>query len=359
MKKILVIQHKMIGDVLISTIICDNLRKKYPNAVIHYLVNDNTIPVLEGNPNIDKVLVFGKKEQSSLKELFKFGLLIRNERYDLLIDAYSKLQSWVITLLSGAKTKISYKKIGRNFMYDFNIPYAETPNSNLGLAIERRLSLLGPLKIDFKPISIPTLYISENEEKWANELFKKYNINEKIPTIMISILGSDIQKTYPFKYMSELIDFIGKNYNVNILFNYFPKQLESAKTIYNNCSETTKSKIHFEIFGDSLREYIAIMNRCSLIIGNDGGAINMAKALKKSSFTIFSPYIEKKIWATFEDGKKHTSVHLNDFKPELFKNKKEKELKSNSIEIYKNFNSEIIIPSLKDFLTTNIGEYHS
>ena len=31
MNRILVIQHKMIGDVLISSIICNNLKKAYPN----------------------------------------------------------------------------------------------------------------------------------------------------------------------------------------------------------------------------------------------------------------------------------------------------------------------------------------
>ena len=68
------------------------------------------------------------------------------------------------------------------------------------------------------------------------------------------------------------------------------------------------------------------MNQCDVIIGNDGGAINMAKALQKPSFIIFSPWIEKKIWATFEDGIHHLSVHLNDYKPQLFIGKKEKEL---------------------------------
>ena len=56
--KILVIQQKMIGDVLVSTIICNNLRKAYPDAQIDYLVYESTIPVLEGNPNIDNVLLF-------------------------------------------------------------------------------------------------------------------------------------------------------------------------------------------------------------------------------------------------------------------------------------------------------------
>ena len=68
----LVIQHKMIGDVLVSSLICTNLKKAYPNAQIDYLVNDNTIPVLDGNSNIDNIIIFNEKEQKSFNKLLQF-----------------------------------------------------------------------------------------------------------------------------------------------------------------------------------------------------------------------------------------------------------------------------------------------
>ena len=105
--KILVIQQKMIGDVLVSSIICNNLRKAYPDAQIDYLVYESTIPVLEGNPNIDNVLLFQEKHRKSKREFLNLAHEIRGIKYDLLIDAYSKLESWLIVLLSGAKRKIS------------------------------------------------------------------------------------------------------------------------------------------------------------------------------------------------------------------------------------------------------------
>ena len=49
--KILVIQQKMIGDVLTSSILFEVLRAKYPNAQLDYLVNSHTLPVIENNPN--------------------------------------------------------------------------------------------------------------------------------------------------------------------------------------------------------------------------------------------------------------------------------------------------------------------
>lgn len=354
--KILVIQQKMIGDVLVSSIICNNLRKAYPDATIDYLVNDNTIPVLEGNPNIDNIILFGKGPQKSFVELLKFAMTIRAKEYDLVIDAYSKLQSWVITLLSGAKRKISYKKSGRTFIYTDNVPMAAFPETNLGLAIERRLSLLSPLDLRIEKEVEPRLFVTEKEKQEAEELFRKHNVLEDRQTVMISLLGSEEIKTYPLEFMAELVNLIGERHDVNILFNYFPKQIEQAKTVLALCTEKTKEKIYFDLLGSDLRSFIGIMDRCTLIFGNDGGAINMAKALGKPSFIIFSPWIEKKIWATFEDGIHHTSTHLNDFKPELFKEKSYNDLKKLSLSLYSQFEPELIKPKLTSFLQANLKQ---
>lgn len=352
--KILVIQHKMIGDVLVSSIICDNLRKAYPNAEIDYLVNNNTVDILKGNPNINNIVIFDGNKQKSIWELLKFAIKIRKDNYDLVIDAYSKLQSWVVSFLSGAKQKISYRKKGRAFIYTDTVPFAESPETYLGLAIERRLSLLEPLKLILDKETTPKLYLSTDEIEKANEAFIEHKIDSSRKTIMISLLGSEEIKTYPLDFMSKVVDYIGTNYNVNILFNYFPKQLEQARKVYNSCSLETQSKIYFDLFGDSLRDYMGLMNNCELIIGNDGGAINMAKALGKSSFIIFSPWIEKKIWATFEDGINHTSVHLKDFHPEIFEGKTEKELKGKALEYYNLFEPNLLLKNLKKFLDTKV-----
>lgn len=345
----------MIGDVLVSSIICNNLRKAYPTAQIDYLVNQSTTPVLEGNTAIDNLILFTDKQQNSFLELLKFGLKIRKENYDLVIDAYSKLQSWIIVSLSGANRKISYKKPWRTLLYTDNVLMAENPISYLGLAIERRLSLLEPLELSIEKEVAPKLFVSEKEKTFAQEIFKQHSVKSDRKTVMISLLGSEKLKTYPLPYMAALVDFIGQNYDVNILFNYFPKQIDDAKILYDLCSEITKKKIYFDLLGNDLRSFIAIMNNCDVIFGNDGGAINMAKALSKPSFIIFSPWIEKKIWATFEDGINHISVHLNDYKPDFFAKKSYDDLKDEALPLYEKFIPSLILPKLKLFLTTQLS----
>lgn len=352
--KILVIQQKMIGDVLVSSIICNNLRLAYPDAQIDYLVYESTIPVLEGNPNIDNVLIFQEKHRKSKREFLNLAHEIRGVKYDLIIDAYSKLESWLIVLLSGAKRKISYKKSGRTFLYTHNVPFAEFPKTNLGLAIERRLSLLEPLNLKIEVDPFPKLYLTDKENQDALALFEYHQVRKDRKTVMISLLGSEKLKTYPLEYMAKVVDFIADNQEVNILFNYFPKQIEDAKIVFDACKNSTQEKIYFELLGDDLRSFIAIMSHCDLIIGNDGGAINMAKALGKPSFIIFSPWIEKKIWATLEDGVHHISVHLNDFKQDLLTNKTEKELKKTTLSLYQEFEPKMFEDKIELFLKQNL-----
>jgi heptosyltransferase-2 len=344
----------MIGDVLVSSILCDNLRKAYPKAQIDYMVYESTIAVLQGNTSFDNLILFKEKHKKSKWNYFKLLKSIRAEKYDIVIDAYSKLESWLVVLFSDAKQKISFWKKGRDFLYTDTVKRKKTSSTNLGLIIEQRLALLNPLQLDIKLETFPRIYVTQEENDFAASLFESHGIDQSKKTIMVSIIGSSADKTYPLEYMSQLVDFIAAKGDVNILFNYFPKQIEEAKTIYNGCKESTKQKIYFSVLGKSIREFIAIMNHCDMIIGNDGGAINMAKALEKPSFIIFSPWIDKKGWATFEDGINHVSLHLKEFKPDLFENKTAKIVKKETVSFYKAFTPELIYPALNTFLETHL-----
>jgi len=353
-KRILVIQHKMIGDVLITSLLCENLKKSFPNATIDYLVNSNTLPVLENNPYIDNVIVFNEKENSGFLKLVYFSKKINDNVYDVVIDAYSKLQSWINVYINSAPKKISYKKPGREFIYTDNVNKHSEPKSYLGLSIEHRLNLLAPLGIK-KPVAVePKLYLTTQEIESAKQTFKDFEVDKTRKTIMISLLGSDESKTYPLDQMAKMVNFIGSNYNVNLLFNYFPKQKDQALIVYNQLNDDTKSKVYFDLLGDDLRSFIAIANECDLIIGNDGGAINMSKAVGNKSFIIFSPWIDKNVWATFEDGTNHVSVHLKDYFPEKYKNHNNRKIKKVVDQYYSLFDFELFKEKLGSFIKHHI-----
>ncbi|MTH14385.1 glycosyltransferase family 9 protein [Flavobacterium sp. LC2016-01] len=354
--KILVIQQKRIGDVLLTSILCNSLKQAYPDATIDFMCYPNCKDVLLGNPNIDSIILLPNEVRKSYPSLFKFFFEIRAKKYDVLFDVYGKLETNLITLFSGATTKISYYKWYSSLFYNHNLHrLPKEAKTKYGQAIDNRLLLLQPLKLDESAINpYPKLYVAPKDNDDALALFKKHNVDQNKKIVMISLLGSEKIKTYPLEYMAEIVEYVSQNNDAEILFNYFPSQKEDAQKVYDLCSSETQKKIHFDLLAGTLSSFIAIMDLCDVIIGNDGGAINMAKALNKPSFTIFSPHVDKNDWATFEDGKQNISVHLNDFKPELFSELGDKEVKPNTLQLYTEFKPDFFKDQISFFLNEHL-----
>ena len=176
----------------------------------------------------------------------------------------------------------------------------------------------------------PKIFLTEKEQQYSK--LEKY----QAPCIMLGVLGSTPQKSMPYDYVAQLIDFITENYKVNILFNYAPHQKKEALKIYELCK--LKEQIIIDVYEDSIRGFIQLMDNCDLLVANEGGAVHIAKALQKPTFTIFSPYVLKENWASFEDGCKHTSVHLIEEKPELYnvvEEKSRRDIEKNPQKMYK------------------------
>lgn len=343
--KILVIQQKRIGDVLTSTILCDNLRKEYPQAQIHYMCYPNSTAVLVGHPSVDKIIELPNSIRKSYPKLAQFIWQIRKENYDAVIDAYSKLETNLISFFSGAKYKISYEKGYSNAFYTHNV--RRKPNgskSQLGLAIENRLLLLEPLIAKEKITEYkPKIHLTAQEISGATALLAQHGITEKKrPLVMFGIIGSEWYKTYPLDKMAQLIDHTVAVLDADILFNYIPSQKEDAQKVLDFCQPATRERIHFELYATGLRNFLALLSHCDVLIGNEGGSVNMAKALSVPTFSLFSPSVDKETWQIFEDEKENVSIHLKDLRPELYEEFTEKQIKERTFEFFEMYPIEQI-----------------
>ena len=355
MKKVLIIQNKRIGDVLLASVIANNFKAKYPDSEIHLMAYDFTEGVVMNNPNIDKFISVNEKELKKLPNLIKTIKQVRKEKYDIIFDSYSKTQSRLICKFSGAKMTIgnkSRKKLGNWGYYTHPAQLLKQGTKICGKAIEDRIQLLS-IAGNFEPIDYtPKIFLTEEEKN--EDILDKYKDK---PVIVLGVLGSTPQKSMPYDYVAQMVDFIANNFDVYILFNYSPHQKQEAMKIYDMCHN--RQNIIMDIYPATIRDFIKLMYQSDLLVANEGGTVHIAKALNKPTFTIFSPYVNKSHWASFEDGKFHTSIHLLEEKPNLFESytyEERKKIEKDPTELYRQLTPEMILPKLDQFLKDNLTE---
>ncbi len=354
MKKILVIQNKRIGDVLISSVIANNIKKVFPDSEVNYFVYDYTTGVLEQNPNIKRIIAVREKELKKIPNLLRTIAKIRKEKYDIIFDPYSKFQSRMICLFSGAEYRIGLKRAHKELklpFYTHPISFLEHRSKNCGKAIEDRINMIASVFSLKEAEYVPKIFLTEDEKNYS-----RIDTLQK-PVIMLGILGSTPQKSMPYEYIVEIIDFITSNYHCTLLFNYAPHQKEEALKVYEMCQN--KKQINLDIYEDSIRGFIKLMNQCDLLVSNEGGSVHITKALDKPTFTICSPHVNKEHWCSFEDGKYHDSIHILEERPDLFSSftlEDRRRIEQDPSSLYMLLTPEMILEKLKPFLANHLNK---
>lgn len=320
----------MIGDVLASTVICELIKNNYPNAEVHYIIQKNTFAVVENNPFIDKVILFESNKHKGLLKLYRFGKELKKENYDVVIDAYGKWDSILPAYFSNARTRVGQYKFYTHFFYTQNVYSDSEPHDSANAY--RHMLFKTAFKIETE-IIYPKIHLTKQEIHIAKKEIHQ-NLDDSKPIFMISILGSSINKSLPPKNMAETLDVVANTKDVQLVFNYIPNQFEDVKAIYDLCLPATQAKINISFYAKSLRSFIAILSQCDCLIGNEGGATNISKALSIPTFTIFSPCIRRKSWDSREDDINYFYVHLIDYYPEIYKDKHPKILRKKIAELY-------------------------
>jgi heptosyltransferase-2 len=354
--RILVIQQKMIGDVLISSLLCKNLKLWNPNIHVDYVANRHTLDVIRHNPFIDGVIIFEDHFKKNKFGLFQFLLYRRKQKYDYIIDAYGKLESFLICLFTPAVQKIGYRKVLSPFVYDKEIKVLKVRDDTLQLSIKNRFRLLEPIMGDFPKNSETEIHLTPEEIRISRERLDAV-LGKGKKAIMVSALGSSKNKTYPFKYMAQLMDTAFRTTNYPFIMNYRPDQEGLINILINQLKPNTQKAVMKSLTPNSLRDYMATAYQCIAAVGNEGGAINIAKALNKPTFAIFSPLIDPSGWHT-EIPNKCMAVSLNTFFDNAIDYTKHQKLAKDTArleELYKMLKPELFEKKWIGFLEKSIS----
>ncbi|MEO6314821.1 MAG: glycosyltransferase family 9 protein [Chitinophagaceae bacterium] len=109
MQKFLVIQTAFIGDVVLATGIIEKLHAFFPDAQVDFLLRKGNEALLAHHPYLHEVLVWDKKA-GKIKDLRRLLHIIRNNKYDKVINVQRFAATGILTAFSLAKEKIGFDK---------------------------------------------------------------------------------------------------------------------------------------------------------------------------------------------------------------------------------------------------------
>ena len=260
-KKILIIRFRQIGDSILAVALCSTLKKSFPDAEIHFVLNKNIASLYEGHPDIDKVITFDKNENKPFTAYIKKVWQVTHQnKYDVIIDMRSTIRTLFFSLFS-LKTPF---RIGRIKGYTrFLLNYrTDTYNNSLTTdMVERNLLLAAPLE-KIRPIQYTKefrLYLTDQEKKDFRYYMEKEGIDFARPVFLIGVTTKLLHKKWNTEFMITTLKRILEEYkDIQMIFNYAPGyEEEDARNIYKElgCPERIKIDIQKPLHYDNWQHF--------------------------------------------------------------------------------------------------------
>jgi lipopolysaccharide heptosyltransferase II len=274
-KSILFLRHDRIGDMVLSTAALKALRKGYAHAKITVLASERNYEVLKHNPNVDEVIIY--------KGLLRFIREIRTRRYDLVIDPFLtyELRQAFMTCLAGGKYRIGFEKAGREVFFNIRGPATSPPQR----MVDHLLDLterLGARKEGYEP----EVFLSDTEIQWANESLAKKGITDNELTIAIHPGAHYPSQRWPAGKFGELARRILEQCEAKVILLGSSDEEELLKAV----KDSTGNGI--QIFSCAgIREFMALLSKCDLLVCNNSGPLHTAAALKVPTVSMMGPTV--------------------------------------------------------------------
>ena len=317
-KRILIIQYKPFGDILLNTAYMPALRKKFPDATIDYLVQRPYKTLIEDNPNLDNLVIMEKKKGRTLAyyvERIKTIFKVRKLKYDMVIDQIRGPGSAQITMFSGAKYRLGWNKTapfswlkGYNWVYN----YRAKRNPVIYYAIAKFIPL-ECLGIKYNNENIFYHIKSESKEYIKNWLIENDLIDKK--KVVFSPVTPVLRKQWEFERFAKVADLIKEKSGYEVILLWGPGEQDKVEFMASNMK--TKP---FMAPKTTFNEAGAMLKEVDVYLGNDGGINHLAVAMDTPTISIFGPKTDPLKWVAWHlDIHKYLSYpYLGKFKDHTF-----------------------------------------
>lgn len=256
-----------------------SLRARYPQSKISLLTllrsqeaADNLYSV------VDEVFIY--------KDVFTLFFL-RKKRFDMVINMRSmtsRLKAFKMSLLFlflAAKYKAGRDTQERGFFLNIKLP--ETDRATMH-DVDYNLNLMHLAGADTIDRGIE-LKIKDRDKQYIVDFLVRNNIKYNDMVIGINPTATWQTKRWPIENFSKLIDGLSKRIDCKLIITGTKEDMP----LINKLNSALKAKPVLAAGQTNLGQLIALINRFSLLITNDGSPMHIASILKKPFIAIFGP----------------------------------------------------------------------
>ncbi len=298
LKSILIIKLRDIGDNILCTPLIRNLKQQLPNVSISVLTWSYSIPVFEKNPHIDNFFVL-PKNPSSLN-IRKLQNKLNTINFDLIMSTHSGgLASKILSKIK-SPNKINNFYRGRNKIFTVLTNESDYYRSS----IERDLDCIRSLGLKAKN-TYTEIFLTSDEITWARKTMESKGIDftKKItlihPTAAVSI------REWPLEKFKQLIRSLNNKTTIQPIVICTELEYSKVKVLLDDIPDLVVfNKI-------TVRQMIAIIHECDLVIDNDSSPSHVATAFGVPTIVLFSQAI-KKIFRPYHQEKDQHFIFYND-----------------------------------------------
>jgi lipopolysaccharide heptosyltransferase I len=306
--KILIVKTSAIGDVIHTLPALLSLRDHYRDAHIAWLVEEAAADIVVGHPALDRVLVARRKTWLAdlrsgrvllaLRELARFIRLVRDTRYDLVIDFQGLFKSALWVFLARGVRKVGFDR-GMQRAELSHVPLNErVPPVDMNRhAIERGLLLLQGIGIPAKQIRYELPIFPEHEAE-ATMLLRTAGIGEQDRVVAVNPMARWPTKLWEPSHVAAVADRLERQ-GIRVVFT---GEAQDRSSIDEICRLMTSESCRLD-GRTSLKTLAAIYRRAQVLLTTDSGPMHLGAAVGTSVVALFGPTAP---WRTGPYGPQHS-----------------------------------------------------
>jgi heptosyltransferase-2 len=290
-KKIMVRATNWIGDAVISLPAIAALRARFPNSEIVLVAKPWVSEIYMHHPAVSRQIVYDAEgEHRGARGFRELVRKLRAERFDAAILLQNAFQAAWMAWRAGIPVRIGYARDGRSWLLSEAVEVP--PPAAYGHQVYYYLELLFRAGI-IESLKMPQearLHLAESEQSWAVKQLQTVGLGGRRFLVGVNPGASfGGAKRWPADRYANLADRLIDALGADVLIFGSPAERPLAEAVARAMQHTPVL-----VAGETtLREFMALMAKCHLIITNDSGPMHVAAALSLPLVAVFGSTNER------------------------------------------------------------------